>query len=147
MSQLVRVKLEDIEKILAQIKNSNKDILDRSLSSNDDEDYMNYGDGEDPRSNDALKMLKMDLEKIDQQTLESKRELEQWRQEAKQLENLLKRPNTNMELLSEIQSDVISRRDESVRINSVNANFSSMECPLSQETLQKWTETTSLTIG
>lgn len=95
-------------------------MLDNSASFDGNEDYLNYADENDdmPGPNNQLKLLKMDLAKIDQQTLESKRELEQWRHEAKALENMLKKPNTNMEMLSDIQSEIRSRRDESVKINS-----------------------------
>jgi hypothetical protein len=37
-------------------------------------------------------------------------ELEAWRKEAKILEDMLKRPNTNTELISDILSEVNSRK-------------------------------------
>ena len=108
ISQLVYIKLNEMEKLLVYIKNKNEILEDSqdNLSNNDIED--------DPEMEDRLKLLKLELANIEKQTEKTKMEVEQWRQEAKLRENMLARPNTNMEILSDIVSDVLSRRDESV---------------------------------
>lgn len=114
VSQLVRAKLDDMEKILKEIKDSNEDMLNKSNLSEEFENDYQDDRGVISRPSEQLKILKADLANIDKETQESKKELEQWRQEAKQLEKLLRKPNANLELLSDIQSEVVSRRDESV---------------------------------
>jgi len=54
--------------------------------------------------------LKAELLSIEKQTLQSKLELEAWRKEAKILEDMLKKPNANTELISDILSEVNSRK-------------------------------------
>lgn len=119
ISQLVYNKLNDMEAILKQVKMKSNEILDNSITSDDrveftNEDHENAEN--DPTTDLQLKHLKLELANLEKQTLQSKMELEQWRQEAKVLENMLRKPDANLELLSDIQSDVISRRDESVNI-------------------------------
>lgn len=126
ISQLVYNKLKDMECILKQVKAKNNEILDISVTSNDQIDFTQEDQENtenDPATDLQLKHLKMELANLEKQTLQSKMELEQWRQEAKVLENMLRKPDANLELLSDIQSDVISRRDESVII--IILNFSS----------------------
>jgi hypothetical protein len=107
----VYIKLKEMEKLLVFIKNKNEILEDSqdNISNHDIED-------DDPEIEDRLKMLKLELANIEKQTEKTKMEVEQWRQEAKLRENMLARPNTNMEILSDIVSDVISRRDESVNL-------------------------------
>jgi len=112
ISQLVYIKLKEMEKLLVFIKNKNEILGDSqdNISNDDNEE-------DDPEMEDRLRMLKLELANIEKQTEKTKMEVEQWRQEAKLRENMLARPNTNMEILSDIVSDVISRRDESVNFS------------------------------
>lgn len=99
-----------MEKLLVYIKNKhNDDIYD------DEEEYYRE-DEDDPELEDRLKTLKMELANIEKQTEETKKEVEKWRKEAKLQENLLARPSSNIEILSDINSEVFSRREESVKI-------------------------------
>jgi hypothetical protein len=110
ISQLTFTKLQDMEKILTYVKNSNN----KSMS--EDMDLDNYDIPNIQTDEKPYECLKMELENIERQTIKSKLELEQWKQEAKALENMLRRPNQYNEMLSDIVSDVMSRRDESVRL-------------------------------
>ncbi len=95
-----------MEKLLVYIKNKHNDIYE-------EEDYLKEDD-DDPELENRLKTLKMELANIEKQTEETKQEVEKWRKEAKLHENMLARPSTNIEILSDINSEVFSRRDESV---------------------------------
>lgn len=132
ISQLVYKKLNGMENILKQVKAKSGEMINKSLSAEldgdhegqsqeqddgVDEDDLDINNDRDPETDVQLKHLKLELANLEKQTLQSKMELEQWRQEAKTLENMLRRPDSNFEILSDIQSDVISRRDESVTIS------------------------------
>jgi len=112
-----------MEKILDLIKEKNKNINDKSKLSNDsDIDLLDIENDEDKKFKDEeeekqFKFLQMELAALDQETLKSKLELEKWKQEAKIFENMMKRPNNNNEMLSDIVSDITSRKDESVNIS------------------------------
>ena len=61
------------------------------------------------------------MKHIERQTMESKQELDAWRKEAKKLEEMIKKPNHRTEMLSDIMSDVYSRKDwDDVRISIYN---------------------------
>jgi hypothetical protein len=115
LSQLVYTKLKDMEKILLCVgKNveADEDVAEDSL------------DEETPENAEQIQMLKWELANLEQQTLNAKVEIEQWKKESKMLENMMRRPNLNNEMLSDIVSDVLSRRDESVNfIFKINFNF------------------------
>jgi hypothetical protein len=113
ISQLVFTKLKEMEKLLIYINNN--EILDNPLDSNLFDEIEGDEDEEDPEIADRLKLLKMELANIEKQTEKTKMEVEQWRKEAKMRENMLARPTQNLEVLSDIVSDVISRNNESVR--------------------------------
>jgi hypothetical protein len=106
ISQLVFTKLKEMEKLLVQVIQD--DIFDDIIEENKEVDE------EDPEIADRLRMLKMELADIEKQTEKTKMEVEQWRQEAKMRENMLARPSSNLEVLSDIVSDVLSRNNESV---------------------------------
>ncbi len=109
-----------MEKILDLIKEQNKNYNDKSKISNDsDIDIIDYENDEEGKlkSEDEerhFKILQQELASLDQETVKSKLELEKWKQEARLFENMMKRPNANNEILSDIVSDIASRRDESV---------------------------------
>jgi hypothetical protein len=107
ISQLVFTKLKEMEKLLMHVKED--DLFDDIIDDNKDME------DEDPEIAERLKMLKMELYNIEKQTEKTKMEVEQWRQEAKMRENMLARPSSNLEVLSDIVSDVLSRNNESVR--------------------------------
>jgi hypothetical protein len=108
LSQLVYAKLKDMEKILMCVKQENDDELEVAEDEEDLED-------ESPENVEQIQLLKRELANLEQQTLNAKHEIEQWKRESKMLENMMKRPTLNNEMLSDIASDVMSRRDESVR--------------------------------
>jgi hypothetical protein len=112
ISQLVFTKLKEMEKLLVEVKQD--ELFDDFLE-------MKGGNGEedddDPETANRLKLLKMELADMEKQAERTKMEVEQWRQEAKMRENMLARPTQNLEVLSDIVSDVISRNNESVRHN------------------------------
>ncbi len=117
---MVYLKLNNMEKILDLIKEKNKYINVKSQISNDsDIDLLDIENDEkkvkDEEEEKQFKFLQIELAALDQETLKSKLELEKWKQEAKIFENMMKRPNNNNnEMLSDIISDVASRKDESV---------------------------------
>lgn len=110
-----------MEKILDLIKEQNKNHNDKSKISNDsDIDLLGLDHDEESklRSEEEerqFKILQQELAALDQETVKSKLELEKWKQEAKLFENMMKRPNANNEMLSDIVSDIASRKDESVK--------------------------------
>ena len=104
-SQLVFLKSGHMEEVLEKIERSTKDNFFKSL---DEEGFQ------------EIRNLKKDLENIDKQKLESEKELEKWRKEARILENMLRKPNFFAENLSEINSDVISNNDHTVNIILIN---------------------------
>jgi hypothetical protein len=95
-----------MEKLLIYIKNKQIEIYD--------EDEYPREEDDDPEIENRLQTLKMELANIEKQTEETKLEVEKWRKEAKLRENMLARPITNIEMLSDINSEVYSRREESV---------------------------------
>lgn len=101
-----------MEKLLVYIQ-KNKDY--------EEDEYLRE-DEDDPEIENRLEMLKKELATIEKQTEETKLEVEKWRKEAKLRENMLARPSTNLEILSDINSEVYSRREESVNF----FKFSSM---------------------
>lgn len=104
-----------MEKILKQVDiGMNDELLDFSDDIIDKNNGLDDNINNDPTTDLQMKYLKLELANLEKQTMQSKLELEQWRQEAKILENMLKRPDNNTEVLSDIQSDVFSRREESV---------------------------------
>jgi hypothetical protein len=110
ISQLVYSKLNDMEKILMCVKPLDEDSMS-------DEKYLeDSGDYDDPENEKQIQYLKMELANLERQTLSAKVEIEQWKKESKKLENMLRKPNANTEMLSDINSEVLSRRDESVFI-------------------------------
>jgi hypothetical protein len=94
-----------MEKLLVYIHEKNNNY--------DEEDYLK-DDEDDPEIENRLQTLKKELASIEKQTEETKLEVEKWRKEAKLRENMLARPSTNLEILSDINSEVLSRREESV---------------------------------
>jgi lantibiotic modifying enzyme len=111
-----------MEKILDLIREQNKNH-DRKSKISDDSDIdlldIDINEEANLRSEDEeiqFKILQQELAALDQETVKSKLELEKWKQEAKLFENMMKRPHSNFEMLSDIVSDVASRRDESVNI-------------------------------
>lgn len=112
ISQLTFTKLTDMEKILIYVKAN--DELKHNASDDEVLDDLNLDDNEIETNDKPYQYLKMELQDIERQTMKSKMELEQWRKEAKMLENMLRKPNINIEVLSDIMSDVMSRKDESV---------------------------------
>jgi molecular chaperone GrpE (heat shock protein) len=90
------------------VKQENDDELEVAEDEEDLED-------ESPENVEQIQLLKRELANLEQQTLNAKHEIEQWKRESKMLENMMKRPTLNNEMLSDIASDVMSRRDESVR--------------------------------
>jgi hypothetical protein len=116
ISQLVFTKLKEMEKLLIYFKNKQEPVQDDE----DLQDDIAIDDkDEDPEVAERLKMLKLELANIEKQTEKTKLELEQWRREAKMRENMLARPTSNLEVLSDIVSDVISRHNESVIIFNI----------------------------
>ena len=109
-----------MEKILDLLKEQNKNQNEKSKISNDSDleifDLENEGESKlkDEEEENHFKFLQKELAALDQETVKSKLELEKWKQEAKVFENMMKRPNANNEMLSDIVSDIASRRDESV---------------------------------
>lgn len=109
-----------MEKILDLIKEQNKNNNNKSKISNDsDIDLLEIENGEESKirseeEETQFKILQQELAALDQETVKSKLELEKWKQEGKLFENMMKRPNANNEILSDIVSDIASRRDESV---------------------------------
>jgi hypothetical protein len=97
-----------MEKLLVYIKNKQVEVYD------EDEYLKEDDDNDDPEIEDRLQTLKMELANIEKQTEVTKLEVEKWRKEAKLRENMLARPSTNIEILSDINSEVYSRREESV---------------------------------
>lgn len=120
ISQLVFQKLKNMEKILDLIKEQNKNLNDNSkISNNSDIDLLDIENDDEGQlkmedEERQFKILQKELAALDQETVKSKLELEKWKQEAKIFENMMKRPNANNEMLSDIVSDITSRKDESV---------------------------------
>jgi len=120
ISQLVFQKLKNMEKILDLIKEQNKNFNDNSKISNEsDIDLLEIGNDDEGKlkiddEERQFKILQKELAALNQETVKSKLELEKWKQEAKIFENMMKRPNANNEMLSDIVSDITSRKDESV---------------------------------
>jgi hypothetical protein len=116
-------KLKNMEKILNVIKeqrlifNEEKNSSSKYLDDSNDleiEDNFDFENNEKEDEENKYKLLQYELAALDQETLKSKLELEKWKQEAKIFENMLRQPDQNNEILSEINSDIISKRDESV---------------------------------
>lgn len=107
ISQLVYLKLKDMEKLLIVNKENIEDDL-----LNEDE-YNWYTNNQEEENDEQVKYMKMQLTTIENQTEQAKNELNHWKKEAKMLENNLRRPNVknNGERLSEIVSDVNSRAE------------------------------------
>lgn len=107
ISQLVYLKLKDMEKLLIV----NKDNQDDELLNEDE--YNWYTNNQEEENDEQVKYMKMQLTTIENQTEQAKNELNHWKKEAKMLESNLRRPNVknNGERLSEIVSDVNSRAE------------------------------------
>ena len=105
ISQLVYMKLKDMEKLMISINhNSSKDSID-SL----DEEYNINNKLED---DEHIKYMKEQLTSIEDKTNKAKKELKQWKKEAKLLENTLRRPQVQRnEQLSDIASDINSKNE------------------------------------
>ena len=105
ISQLVYMKLKDMEKIILSLnQNSSKDSIDSI-----EEDYNLNNNLED---DEHIKYMKEQLTSIENETNKAKNELKQWKKEAKLLENTLRKPNIQRnEQLSDIASDINSRNE------------------------------------
>ena len=109
-----------MEKILDLIKeqktNFNQEKLSSSKFDDSDLELEDFGDENKPNEDDEkqFKFLQYELAALDQETIKSKLELEKWKQEAKVFENMMRKPSQNYEVLSDIVSDVTSKKDESV---------------------------------
>jgi len=117
ISQLVLTKLEDMEKILMCVKanedfDENRDSID-IMHDEKEKLYVESEDEEDPE-NKEIEILKKELVTLEKQTFDTRKEIEEWRKESKKLENMLRKPIQNMEVLSDIISDVVSKKEESV---------------------------------
>lgn len=109
-----------MEKILDLIKDQNKIYNNKSKISYDSDIDLDLDNDEEGKLKSEeeerqFKILQQELAALDQETVKSKLELEKWKQEAKLFENMMKRPNANVEMLSDIVSDIVSRKDESVK--------------------------------
>ena len=120
-----------MEKILDLIKEQNEKNLNEEGEKNSSSKYLGEVDSdldlmEDfengnveniPNNEDEenhYKLLQFELAALDQETIKSKMELEKWKQEAKVFENMMRKPTQNYEVLSDINSDITSKKDESV---------------------------------
>ena len=118
ISQLVYIKLQDMENILHYVRaNVDLDEMRNALNLQGDFQIDNIKTEEDfdAENTKEIEMLKKELINLEKQTLDTRLEIEEWRNESKKLENYLRRPVQNSEVLSDIVSDVLSKRDESVR--------------------------------
>ena len=106
ISQLVYMKLKDMEKLMISINhNSSKDSID----SLEEEEYNLNNKLEDDQH---IKYMKEQLTSIEDKTNKAKQELKQWKKEAKLLENTLRRPQVQRnEQLSDIASDINSKNE------------------------------------
>lgn len=131
ISQLVYSKLNNMEKILDYIKDQKKmqgEFSRNSQLNDSDLDLLDLENVDEYKQRDEeeethFKFLQKELAAIDQETLKSRLELEKWKQEAKIFENMMRRPNANSEMLSDIVSDIASKKDESVFIFFIKKNF------------------------
>ena len=102
ISQLVYMKLKDMEKIMKDKNEISKDSIDSI------EIYNNKIEEDD----EHIKFMKEQLSSIEDKTIKAKDELKQWKREAKLLENTLKKPNIiKNEQLSDILSDINSKNE------------------------------------
>ena len=105
LSQLVYMKLKDMEKLMLSVnQNSSKDSIDSldeyNLNNNLDED------------DEHIKYMKEQLTSIENETNKKKNELQKWKKEAKILENSLRKPQIQLnEQLSDIASDINSKNE------------------------------------
>ena len=116
-SQLVYLKLKDIEQALIIAKNNfEKEDLNESLFSESEDK------NEEEEEEKKFENLKLELVHLERQTMKSKivsfainfQELEAWKKEAKNLEKMLKKPSNNAEALSDIISDIVSYKSDDV---------------------------------
>lgn len=120
-----------MEKILDYIKDQKKmqgEFSRNSQLNDSDLDLLDLENVDEYKQRDEeeethFKFLQKELAAIDQETLKSRLELEKWKQEAKIFENMMRRPNANSEMLSDIVSDIASKKDESVFIFFIKKNF------------------------
>ena len=103
VSQLVYIKLQEIEKITFKRENE-KIYSDDEFESENDDDF---------------NILKSELLDLERETMKSKlvnfylcKELNSWRKEAKKLERMLTKPMNNEEALSDINSEVLSNKND-----------------------------------
>ena len=116
-SQLVYLKLKDIEQALIIAKNNfEKEDLNESLFSESEDK------NEEEEEEKKFENLKLELVHLERQNMKSKivsfainfQELEAWKKEAKNLEKMLKKPSNNAEALSDIISDIVSYKSDDV---------------------------------
>lgn len=105
VSQLVRAKVTRMEGT----------SVNESVSSNFRRSHTFQMDDNKIRNTNQMKLLKLELGK--QESGDLRGDIEQWRKEAKMFDNLIKKDNNRMEVLSAIDSDIVSKRSEQVILN------------------------------
>ena len=126
LSQLVKMKLEDMEKIIMNNNNKNnnneKDSFDDEFEENE----------EDFKDDEHIKYMKQQLTNLDNKTKEKEMELNQWKKEAKILENNLRRNNSinnrnNRNDISEINSEINSKNENSDVLTTFTGQMSEFD--------------------
>ena len=135
LSQLVYMKLKDMEKLMLQVnQNSSKDSIDSldeyNLNNNLDED------------DEHIKYMKEQLTSIENETNKKKNELQQWKKEAKILENSLRKPQVQLnEQLSDIASDINSKNENYDMMTTFTGQMSDFgENDINEEDFDNFTE-------
>ena len=123
LSQLVKMKLEDMEKI---IRNNNKINSNDLKDSFDDE----FEDEEDFKDDEHIKYMKQQLSNLDYKTKEKEEELNQWKKEAKILENNLRKTKNNRNDVSEINSEINSKNENSDILTTFTGQMSEFDFDL-----------------
>ena len=126
LSQLVKMKLEDMEKIIMNNNNKNNN---KEKDSFDDEFEENE---EDFKDDEHIKYMKQQLTNLDNKTKEKEMELNQWKKEAKILENNLRRNNSinnrnNRNDISEINSEINSKNENSDVLTTFTGQMSEFD--------------------
>ena len=130
LSQLVKMKLEDMEKIYMNNNNKNNDNNNYEKDSLDDEFEENE---EDFKDDERIKYMKQQLTNLDNKTKEKELELNQWKKEAKILENNLRKNNSiinnrnNRNDISEINSEINSKNENSDVLTTFTGQMSEFD--------------------
>ena len=116
ISQLIYMKLKDMEKIFPYNEDDKDSLLDELESENYQEESSN---------SERINYMKKQLSNIESQTKKAADELKQWKKEAKMLENNLKYPQKNKnELLSDITSEINSNTENVDLFTSLTGQIS-----------------------